>query len=225
MGDYRKYFDPLIKDVEGYSDDTYEDHKGTPTVGTGLNLEDADVQGLMKIRGIDPEEVKTGNRQLASDELDEIHNSYIGKREKLVRNRLGEDLYDTLQPHEKAAVMSMGYQSLNNVGPNFTQAISSNDRIGAIREMILNTNKDQNPGILSRRFREAEVYGGPEDFSSAFKTMTPVEISKLQNIINKLTNDNVKQEIMQKYGQYLNQPAPVKMDKLQQLLNGKTAGK
>lgn len=219
--DYRKYFDPLIKAVEGHQAEAYEDTKGNSTVGTGLNLEDADVQGLMKLRGIDPEQVKSGERQLASDELNDVHNAYLDKREGLVRDRLGGDLYDQLSPNEKAAVMSMGYQSLNNIGPNFTQAVANKDKIGALREMILNTNKDKDPGILSRRLQEAETYGGPLDFSSTFKTMSPVEISDLQNQINKLKNENVKQDMLKRYGTYLNQPAPVKLDKLQQILNPK----
>lgn len=219
--DYRKYFDPLIKAVEGHRAEAYEDHKGNPTIGTGLNLEDADVQGLMRIRGIDPELVKSGERQLASEELDDVHNAYIGKREGLVRNKLGGDLYDQLQPHEKAAIMSMGYQSLNNLGPNLANAIASGDKIGAMREMILNTNRDKDPGILSRRLQEAETYGGPLDFSSVFKTMSPTEISELQAQIEKLKNENVKQEMLKRYGPYLNQPAPVKLDKLQQILNPK----
>lgn len=219
--DYRKYFDPLIKAVEGNRAEAYDDNKGNPTVGTGLNLDDSDVQGLMKIRGIDPEQVKSGQRKLASEELDDVHNAYIGKREGLVRDRLGGDLYDQLQPHEKAAVMSMGYQSLNNIGPNLTNAIANGDKISALREMILNTNKDKDPGILSRRLQEAETYGGPLDFNSVFKTMSPVEITELQRQINKLKNENVKQEMLKRYGSYLNQPAPVKLDKLQQILNPK----
>lgn len=217
MGDYKKYLDPLLEKVEGYSEDPYKDSKGIHTVGKGLNLEDADVQGLMNLRGINPEEVKSGSRQLASDELGDIHNAYLDKREGLVRSKMG-DLYDTLQPNEKAAIMSMGYQSLNNLGPSLSGHLAGGDKIGAMREMILNTNKDQTPGILNRRLEEAQLYGGPVDFSSTFKTMSPEEKQQLMKIADKIKNEHVKEEFMRNYGSYLqNAPAPEQFPKLQKL--------
>lgn len=201
--EYRKLFDPLIKDVEGFDKDPYMDQNNNATVGTGLNLEDPDVQGLMNLRNINPEEVKSGQRKLASEELDDIHNSYLDKREKLVRDKLGGDLYDTLQPHEKASIMSMGYQSLNNIGPNLTQSIAGGDKIGAIREMILNTNKDKDPGIAVRRFKEAETYGGPLDFGLSFKTLEPEQKQQLLDMIGKIKNENTRAEVLKKYGPYL----------------------
>lgn len=222
MSEYRKYFDPLIKSVEGHSDDVYADSKGNSTVGTGLNLEDGTVQGLMKIRGYDPEEVKSGRRQIASADLDGIHNSYLDDRERLVKGRMGPDLYETLQPHEKAAMMSMGYQSLNNLGPSLTGAIAGNDKIAALREMILNTNKDKDPGILRRRMQEAELYGGPLDFSSAFKVMSPDEKKQLMSIIEKTQNEHTRQELVEKYGPYLNDiPAKQQFSKLFPKIAGK----
>lgn len=218
MSDYRSYFDPLIKKVEGESQDTYLDSKGNHTVGTGLNLNDETVQGLMNIRGIDPEQVRSGERKLASEELNDIHNQYLDKREALVRDKVGKDLYDTLKPHEKAAVMSMGYQSLNNLGPVLTGRMATDDKIGAMREMILNTNADKDPGILRRRLEEAELYGGPLEFTSTFKTMSPEEKQGLLGIIDKLQNENVKQEMMNKYGSYLNEAKPTQFNKLQNAL-------
>lgn len=213
--DYRQYFDPLIKDVEGHSNDVYSDSKGKSTVGTGLNLDDGTVQGLMKMRGYDPAEVKAGTRNIASEDLSGIHDAYINDREKLVSGKMGPDLYNTLQPHEKAAMMSMGYQSLNNLGPALTGAISGNDKIAAIREMVLNTNKDQDPGVLSRRMKEAELYGGPLDFASAFKVMSPEEKQKLSKIIEKTQNENTRKELQDKYGPYLNTgPEPQQFLKL-----------
>lgn len=175
----------------------------------------------MHLRGIDPEAVRSGQRKLASEELDDIHNQYVGKREGLVRNQIGSDLYDTLKPNEQAAIMSMGYQSLNNLGPNFTGHLASDDKIGALREMILNTNKDQDPGILRRRLREAELYGGPLDFSAAFKTMNSEEKKQLRNIMDKIQNENTKKEMLDKYGSYVNETQPVQFNKLQKALNVK----
>lgn len=221
MPDYRSLLNPLIKTVEGHQEDPYQDHKGNTTVGTGLNLEDADVQGLMKIRNIDPEEVKSGTRKLASDELDDIHNSYLDKREGLVRSKMGPDMFDMLQPNEKAAVMSMGYQSLNNLGPNFNSALAAGDKIGAMREMILNTNQDKSPGILARRLKEAELYGGPLDFTSTFKTFSPEEKQQVRSIIESTKNEHTKKELLDKYGSYLGEPDKLQFNKLQEMLKPK----
>jgi GH24 family phage-related lysozyme (muramidase) len=221
--DYSQYLNPLLKQTEGQSTDVYQDHNGNPTVGTGLNLGDTDVQNLMKLRNIDPDEIKSGQRKLATDEADDIQNAYMGKREQLVRGKMGSDLFDTLAPHEKAAIMSMGYQSLNNLGPNLTGHIANDDKIGAMREMILNTNKENNPGILQRRLKEAELYGGPLDFTSTFKTFTPDEQDKVKDMINSVKNENVKKEMMDKYGSYLGQISPVQFKKLEQMLNAKEA--
>lgn len=224
MPDYRKLFDPLIKNVEGHKEDVYSDTKGKATVGTGLNLDDGTIQGLMKVRGIEPAEVKSGTRRLASDELSDIHNSYLNDRERLVKDRLTPELFDGLKPNEKAAIMSMGYQSLNNLGPNLTGAIASGDKIAAIREMILNTNKDQDPGILSRRLQEAEMYGGPLDFSSAFKVMSPEEKKKILEILEKTQNEHTRQELSAKYRPYLDSVQKSEFLKLNKLLNSKIAG-
>jgi GH24 family phage-related lysozyme (muramidase) len=219
--DYRKYFDPLIKQVEGHQTEAYQDSKGNSTIGTGLNLEDPTVQGLMAVRGINHEDIKSGNRSLANDELNDIHDAYLNSREKLVRNKVGSDLYDTLQPHEKAAVMSMGYQSLNNLGPNLVGQLASGDKVNAIKEMILNTNKDKDPGILSRRLREAETYSGdPVTFNSTFKIMSPEEKQQLVDILNKTQNENTKKELMDKYGVSLGAVQPkTEFPKLSKLFN------
>lgn len=217
MPESRNLFNNFIKKVEGYKEEPYDDIMGNPTIGTGLNLNDSEVQGLMQIRGIDPEHVKSGQRKMANDELGDIHKQYVDKRERLVRDKVGGDVYDTLKPNERAALMSMGYQSLNNIGPNLSGHIASGDPIGAMREILLNTNKEQNPGILKRRFEEAELYGGPLDFTSVFKTMTPEEKKMLLDTFGKLENDNVKQEVIGKYGSYLGTPQPSQFNKLKKL--------
>lgn len=222
MPEFKKLFNNLIKSVEGHKEDPYMDSKGNPTIGTGLNLNDQDVQNLMSARGINPEEVKTGQRKLASEELDDIHNTYVSGREKLVRDKIGGDVYDQLKANQKAALNSMGYQSLNNIGPNLTGYVASDDPIGAIREMILNTNKDGDAGILKRRLEEAEMYGGPLDFASSFKTMTPEEKAMVRDTLNKIQNEHSRTEVMNKYGSYLNDGSqPQQFNKLQQLLKTK----
>ena len=209
MGEYRKYFDPLIKSVEGHSDEAYDDSNGNPTIGPGMNLNDPTIQGLMSVRGIDHNEVRSGLRTVASEDLDGIHNDYLGSREKLVRDKFGGDLYDTLQPNEKAAIMSLGYQSLNNIGPGLTGHIASGDKPNVVREMLLNTNAKKDPGILSRRLQEAQTYDqDPVSFGSAFKIMSDEEKQQLAEILGKTKNEHTRKELMDKYGSYLGTTQP-----------------
>lgn len=218
MSDFKSLFNPLIKDVEGFREEPYEDINKNLTIGAGLNLNDEDVRGLMNLRGHDPEMVKAGQLRLSPQELDEIQDAYVQKREPLVRERLGRDLYETLQPHEKAAIMSMGYQSLNNIGPNLTGRIAEGDKIGAMREMILNTNKQKEPGILVRRLKEAELYGGPLDFTQTFQTMNEHEKRQVRELLNAIENENTRKEVLQKYGSYVGETQPTQFNKLMKLL-------
>lgn len=218
MGDYKKYFNPLIKDVEGYREDVYKDINDIPTIGTGMNLKDPEVRGLMELRDINPDEVISGTRKLTGDELDDIHNKYVDKRERLVRSQVGPDLYETLSPTEKAAAMSLGYQSLNNLGSKLVGRIAEGDKIGALREIILNTNEQKSPGILTRRLKEAELYGGPLDFSLAFKAMSEAEKAELLNQLNQIDNPHTRQEMINKYSAYIGENKPAPFNQIKKLL-------
>lgn len=219
MSDSRKLFNDFITKVEGFKNEPYEDSYGTPTIGPGMSLKDDDIRGLMSVHGYDPDEVIQQKRSISSDVLNDIHNRYVDKREPLIQGKVGKDLYDQLKPNQRAALMSMGYQSLNNIGPNLTGYIASDDPVGAIREIVLNTNKKDSPGILKRRFEEAELYGGPLDFSAAFKTMTPEEKKQLMDGLSKIENENTRQEVLAKYRPYLQDTKPVQFNKLQKMID------
>lgn len=214
MPEYKKLFKPLIEAVEGRTNKVHRDINSVPTAGVGFNLQDADIQGIMGANNIDHNEVAAGNRDLSDPEIDAIQDSYMDKREPLVRNQIGGDMYDLLQPHEKAAVMSMGYQSLNNLGPSLKGYLSSGDKIGALREVMLNTNKQKDPGILVRRLKEAELMGGPLDFSSTFKTMSDQEKKDMLEMLNQIKNENTRQEVLEKYAPYLQGPPSNRFSKL-----------
>lgn len=203
MGDHIGLSKNLIKDVEGFNPNVYKDSEGNPTIGAGLKLTDPDVRGIMNLKGIDPDEVISGNRKMSEHELEDIHTSYLPKREALIKNRIDGDLYESLPPHQKAAILSMGYQSLNNLGPKLMGRVADSDAIGAMREMILGTNKQRDPGILRRRFKEAEMYGGPSDFSQTFQTFTPEEKANLKYILDDIENPHTKKELMDKYLPYI----------------------
>ncbi len=214
---YKDLLSQHLKINEGVSDTPYTDQKGNPTVGVGMNLNDPDVRGLLKMRGIEPEEVTLGTRKLDDEESSQIHDSIVSNKEKALRSNIGSDLFESLKPNEQAAIMSMGYQSQNNIGPNLKGYLANSDKINAIKEMVLNTNKDNDPGIALRRLREGELFGGPVDFSSTFKIMSNEEKRKLMDTINSIGNENTKAEALKRYSSYL-QDKP-QMNKIQEMLN------
>lgn len=213
---YRDKFNQLIKDVEGVREDAYTDTVGKPTVGVGFNLEDPDVRGIMSLGGIDPDAVARGERSLAPDEISQIKQSYFQKREPMIRNQVGGDLYDNLDDNKKASILSMGYQSLNNIGPNLRKHIAGDDNIGAIREIVLNTNKMKDPGIQTRRLKEAEMFGG-EQFPQAFETFSDEEKKQVLDILSQIQNEHTKKEMLDKYNQFLTAPQPNRFDLLDSL--------
>lgn len=196
-------FDPLIKDVEGYSDTPVDDGKGNPTVGSGINLNDQGNRALLSLHGYDPDKVTSGEQTLDPDTVNNLHDSIVRNKESQVRNKIGSDLFDSMKPHEQAAVMSLGYNSMNLLGPQMTEKLANGDRTAATKEMILNSNQNNEPGVLRRRLKEAELYADPVGFAQTMKTLSPEERDQVTNIINNLQNDQMKQDMLQKYGSYL----------------------
>ncbi len=203
---YYDQFSTLIKEVEGNREGVYLDSKGIPTAGVGFNLNDSQIRGVMELEGINPDEIISGSRTLNDDEIGRIKSSYHRVREPLIKNQVGGDLFDTLKPNQKAAVTSLGYQSLNNIGPNLRGRLAEDDTIGAMRELILNTNKDKDPGILARRLKEAEVFGG-EEFPSTFMTFNESERQQVLDMLGQIKNEHTRKEMMDRYKQYL-EPTP-----------------
>lgn len=201
--DYRSMFDPLIKDVEGYSDTPVDDGKGNPTIGHGINLNDEGNKALLSMHGYDPVKVTAGEQNLDPDTVNNIHDSIVRNKESEVRSKIGSDLFDAMKPHEQAAIMSLGYNSMNLLGPQMTEKLASGDRTAAAKEMILNSNQKNEPGVLRRRLKEAELYADPVGFAQTMKSLTPEERDQVTNIINALQNEQLKQEMVTKYGSYL----------------------
>lgn len=202
----QKFVD-LITEVEGNREDVYLDSMGNPTAGVGFNLQDPDMRSSMFSEGVDPDEVAGGTRSLQPEEISRIKQTYYTKREPLVKNAVGSDLYDLQDDNKRAALMSLGYQSLNNIGPNLRSYISQDDDIGAIREIILNTNKHKDPGTLVRRLKEAQVYN-PEKFASAFQTFNDQEKKFVLDLLNQIKNEHTKKAVLEQYGNYLMGPPP-----------------
>lgn len=202
---YRKFLDPLLAETESFSDSVYEDSNKNPTVGYGANLNSPEVRGMFNLMNIDYDSVRNNQRKLTQEEARKLKDMQIRDKEKYFNKLLGERApASELNETKKAALMSMYYNNPELIGPNMINHLKNNDHLNVIKEMILNSNKDNEPGVLRRRLKEAELYGGPLDFSSSFKLMEDKEKQQILNIINQTKNEELKKELLQKYSPYIN---------------------
>ena len=209
----RDYLNPLLEQSEGFSETPYQDQRGFTTVGHGFNLDAEDTANLMRLKGIDVDGIKANTSTLSREQADDVRNSLLDKKEEMLKHRINPDMYDMLSENKKAALMSLMYNSPGLIGPNLIQSVSGDDDINAAREIMLNSNKKKDPGILHRRIKEAEMYSG-DNFGNVIKTLTPDEKKQMLDIINKTQNENTKLEILNTYGRQLGlTPEPIAFNK------------
>jgi GH24 family phage-related lysozyme (muramidase) len=207
-------FRQFLTELEGDTDtEHYLDSKGNPTVGMGVNKRAPAAQEYIKAYNLDennltPEQV-TG---LEDYMMNDTHKNY----EKMRDNHFPREL----NPAQETALKSMIYNAGPDIiGPNMRQHLNKKADLDVIREMILNSNRENDPGLLKRRIREAEMYGGPVDFNMAVKSMNSDELSQLRSTISKIQNEHELKRIQEKYP-FLNedyqQPFnPLKFNKLE----------
>lgn len=211
---FKDYLNPLLEESEGFSEVPYQDQRGFTTVGHGFNLDAEDTANLMKLQGIDVDSLKANQSKLSKDQADMIRDSILEKKQDKLRHRINPDMYDQLPENQKAALMSLMYNSPGLIGPNLVRSIASTDNINAAREIMLNSNKKKDPGILNRRIKEAQMYMG-DKFGDVVKTLSPDEKNEILKILNKTENENTRQELLNKYGQELGlTPKPISFNKL-----------
>lgn len=217
MSSYKTLLKPLLKDVEGFSENVYEDTKGNPTTGYGFNLNDEEVVGLMGVHGLNKDRMIAGEQTISQQQAEAIKDAIINRKEELVRNSVGSDLYDNLSDNKKAALISLGYNSMNLLGPKIRQNIADNDDLLAAKEILLNSNPKKELGVLRRRTDEAKTYLGDEQYNKLNMLLSDEEKQQLQNILDKSDNENVKNEYLNSHGNILkkvNAPKPLTFDKL-----------
>jgi GH24 family phage-related lysozyme (muramidase) len=211
---FKDYLNPLLEESEGFSEVPYQDQRGFTTVGHGFNLDAEDTANLMRLQGIDVDGLKSNQGSLSRTQADTIRDSILEKKQDKLRNRINPDMYDQLPENQKAALMSLMYNSPGLIGPNLMRSIASTDNINAAREIMLNSNKKKDPGILNRRIKEAQMYMG-DQFGDVVKTLSSDEKNEILKILNKTENENTRQELLNKYGQELGlTPKPASFNKL-----------
>lgn len=209
--DYKTTLNPILDEYEGFSETVYNDSKGNPTIGNGFNLNDRNNHGIMALHGVDVNSLHSGGR-LSKEQNDAIRDTIIKEKEKLVRNVVGSDFFDSLPTNKKAVVMSLGYNSINLLGPKFRQNMANNDDLLAAKEILLNSNASKDLGTLRRRTQEAKTFLGKDQFEKMGSLLTEDEKSQINNILNSSDNENVKQDYLKQYGTMLqksNTPKPL----------------
>ncbi len=202
MDNIKKRLVPQLEEQEGFRETAYLDGRGVPTIGTGFNLKDEEVRNILNLYGKDPAKLEAGEDTLDRDTNSLVKDRILDRKLNLTRQKLSPELWDTLNEDQQVTVGNLGYQSLNNIGPNLTNAIQNNDKYGAVYEIAANTNKYQDPGIQYRRLKQAQTYAGDDFFTilSSFDNETKKKI--LENLSN-IENEHTRKEAMDAYEQYL----------------------
>lgn len=217
MPQFRNLLKPLLKEFEGYSDTVYNDTRNNPTVGYGFNLNDPEVSALLKTYGLDRQDLIDGKSQIDKEKAEQVKDILIKRKEDLVRNAIGPDLFDNLPDNKRASLVSLGYNSMNLLGPNLRQNIANNDDLMAAKEILLNSNPKKELGVLRRRTDEAKTYLGDDQYNKLNMFLNDDEKSQIQNILDKSDNENVKNEYLDSHGNILkkaNAPKPLTFDNL-----------
>lgn len=218
----KKYLKTHLSDVEGYSPDVYQDQKGVDTVGEGISLRSPATGKSLLNLGYSPDQIKSGEVQLNEDELQKTQDDILQQKRDQFSNIKSQSFPDKqFNEAQEAAMLSLMYNSPQLVGPNIRQRLNENDDLGAMKEILLNSNKEQSPGLQLRRVKEAELYGGPLDFQQLIKTLKPEEKKQVFDMLNKLDNEEHRKGALEKYKQFnpeekreLDKPQFFKLNKL-----------
>jgi GH24 family phage-related lysozyme (muramidase) len=197
------YLKNHLQEVEGHSDEVYDDQKGIPTVGRGISLRSPSSQESLLRLGYDPDSVQRGEVSLSNEELDQVENDIINQKRDYL-NTIKSQSFPQKEFNEaqEAAMLSLMYNSPQLVGPKLRQFLNEGKDLDVMREIVLNSNRENSPGLQLRRIKEAELYGGPLDFQNMLKTMTPQEKAQVYQLLNKIDNEEQRNSVLEKYGQF-----------------------
>lgn len=224
MDNRNKIVDKLLKshldDVEGYSSTTYKDQKGIPTVGAGISLRSPSSKKAFEEMGVDP-----NVDEMDKFTLDEAQQNIFDQKRELLGN-IKQKYFPEKQLNEaqEASLLSLTYNSPELIGPNLRQYLNEGKDLDVMREIVLGSNKEKSPGLLVRRLKEAELYGGPLDFQNLLKVLSPEEKANIYNMLQKLEDPQHKQKVLERYQQfapdYKAPMEPVKFMNLNKLIKG-----
>jgi GH24 family phage-related lysozyme (muramidase) len=189
----------FIKQHEGYSPETYEDTKGLETIGYGANLASPDVPKIMDDMNIDHDLAIQGRVRIGKDTANKIFDAQRQEKEQIFDNINKRDFPNSeITENERAALISLGYNSPKLWGPNLRSKLEANDDIGVAREILLQSNKSKTPGLQKRRLEEAKLYSG-ENWEKVYQTLSPQERKEIRNIILQIKNPHERERVLNEF--------------------------
>lgn len=189
----------FLDDVEGYSSDVYQDYKNIPTVGSGLSLRSpATVKALTEMG----KEVADVN-SLSDKDLSKVQDKVLNEKSKLISNLQKTDFPNAnLNEAQKAALISLAYNSPQLLGPELRKNLNANDELETLKEIAIRSNKENKPGVAFRRLQEAELFGGPLGFQQMVDSMSEQDKNIINNTLNQTSNEERRMEMLNKYPQF-----------------------
>lgn len=216
MPDYKSLLYPFLDKHEGYNAAPYQDNNNFETVGHGFNTENGDVQGLLSAHGMDMNKLRSGEQTLDQDTSHQIRDSLIDNHANAIRNALPS--FDTLPANKQAALVSKHYQLPKNFQELAPMVDDDSKQLDVMKAMTMQNAK--NPGVLKRNLDTAELYGGPLDFASMFKVMSPEQKRQIASTLGKIQNENTRKEVVDKITPYLDTvPKPQPFNRLNKMLS------
>lgn len=182
--------------VEGYSPDVYQDYKNIPTVGSGLSLRSPATVKALNEMGKEVADVSS----LSDKDLSKVQDKVLNEKSKLIDNLQKTDFPEAkLNPAQKAALISLAYNSPQLLGPELRKNLNSNDELETLKEIALRSNKENKPGVAFRRLQEAELFGGPMGFQQMVDSMSDQDKNIINNTLNQTNNEERRMEMLEKY--------------------------
>jgi len=204
----RSLASPFLEKHEGFRTKVYFDGKKNPTIGAGLNLNDASNRFFLEQRGYKFDDIMAG-KEVPAEILRELHEHQLSKKEEMVKSMIDKDFYETLPENKRAALLSLGYNSANLIGPKLKEHMSAGNDIDAMREIVLGSKYDSHsPGLLKRRLEEAQLYGGPEQMQNMFRSFSNEDFDKYNKAKSAIQNEHELQDFENTYGSYLKEDKP-----------------
>lgn len=193
--------------LESHSGGVYDDSRGLASVGIGLNLNDEEVQKQLKLHGYDPELIRSKQQFINEDDSKTITNNILDKKEEHLKSLYKQsgypiETFDNLKPNEKAALLSTAYNTINPIKNNLVK-LAQGDKVGFTKDLIGSYDE---PGILYRRLKDAQLFADPVEFAGAFKIMSPKERQKHLDALNSIENEHTRKERLNEFGSYLQEP-------------------
>jgi GH24 family phage-related lysozyme (muramidase) len=212
MSQFKTYKDivkPMLEKSEGFRDEVYYDKKNNPTIGFGTNLNDAANVEQMRLNNISIQDLFEGKR-LTREQAEYLRDMAIERKEKELRESIGNDMFDNVDDNKKASLMSLMYNSNKLIGPKIKEYLGTGDHLGVAKEMLTGSNKEKDLGTLLRRADEASNYLGHDEtqLNDLFKLVNLENEANINGLLNKSDNEPMKKEFNDRYGKYLKQPIP-----------------